>query len=476
MKRFTFHRSLLFKLTVWYILFLGFAIILAGVFLYQSFEVRQTDDIDRALIEIADETYEEMREERDRGWINAIEKTEKRFARYSPLITLVRISEGEAKEIEQVIRSRSFTGEVYLFDPDEYHKAGHADLDDLVFATVEEVRVGRYPVRMILFPVRGPNILQVGISLEQSQRELNQLLLVMVLAGFLLLIFASLGGSYILTRALQPVKSITGMARKISTDDLSLRIDVNNRGDELSSLAETLNEMIARLEDSVRRIQQFSGDVSHELRTPLTIIRGEIEVLLRKERSREEYISVLNSVLEESQNMERIIEDLLFLSRIESLDKSNIRGTVQLDEVVGAVLESRRSVLQEKALGLVFNSTGHTLVRGNRDLLERLVVNLVDNATRYTPERGKIVVQLGQEDGSVRLEISDTGIGIPEVDIPRIFERFYVVDQSRSRETGGAGLGLSIVKCITDIHQAEIEVTTSEGEGTSFVIVFPPAS
>ena len=476
MKNFTFHRSLLFKLTVWYILFLGFAIILAGVFLYESFEVRQTDDVDRALIEIADETYEEMREERDRGWINAIEKTEKRFARYSPLITLIRISAGDQKQLEQVIQSQGFTGEAYLFDPDEYHKAGHADLDDLVFTTVEDKRVGKYPVRMILFPVRGPNILQVGISLEQSQRELNQLLLVMVLAGFLLLIFASLGGSYILTRALQPVKSITRMARKISTDDLSLRIDVKNRGDELSSLAATLNEMIARLEDSVRRIQQFSGDVSHELRTPLTIIRGEIEVLLRKERSREEYISVLNSVLEESHNMERIIEDLLFLSRIESLEKSNFRGAVQLDEVVGAVLESRRSVSQEKKLDLVFNSTGHTLARGNRDLLERLVVNLVDNAIRYTPERGKIGVQLSEQNGSVRLEISDTGIGIPEKDIPGIFERFYVVDQSRSRETGGAGLGLSIVQCIADFHDASIEVSSCEDKGTTFTVVFPPAT
>ncbi len=473
MKNFRFHRSLLFKLTVWHILFLGAAIILAGVFLYEGFEDRQINDIDRALIEIADETYEEMREEKDRDWGRAIAETEQRFARYSPFIMLVRISGNGEKKIEQTVYSPRHTEGLYLFNAEKYHKADHADIDDLIYATVSDERMGKYPVRMILFPVRGPNILQVGISLEQSRRELNQLLLVMVAAGFVLLVVASAGGWFILTRALHPVKSITGMARKISTDDLSLRIDVQNRGDELGSLIGTFNDMIARLEESVQKIRRFSGDVSHELRTPLTIIRGEIEVLLRRERSREEYVSVLNSVLEESQNMERIIDDLLFLSRVEAFGGSTLEGTVQLGEVVGAVVESRETVARRKSLDLVFSNTGSAPVRGNRDLLERLVVNLVDNAIRYTPGSGRIDVALDENDSFVSLEIADTGVGIPEKDLPRIFERFFVVDPSRSRESGGAGLGLSIVKCVADIHGARIEVFSSEGKGARFVVTFP---
>ena len=460
-------------MTLWYIAFLGTTIILAGIFLYQGFKDRLISDMDKVLIEIADEPYEEWREERGMDWKEVIEKFEKYYSAYSPFIMLVGISAEGEKEISRLIHSDKYSEGLYLFEVSSYYEADHTDIKDMIYATIEDYRMGSYPVRTILFPVRGPNILQVGISLEENESELNQLLFAMFLAGGILLVVASMGGSFILNSALRPVKSVVRMAQKISTDDLSLRIDVKNRGDEVGSLIETFNEMIIRLEESVNRIRQFSGDVSHELRTPLTIIRGEVEVLLRKDRAKEEYVTTLNSALEESQRMEKIVSDLLFLSRVEAVDKTRFKDIVQLDEVASDVLENRSMTVKNKKLRVSFKTAGSPRVKGSRDLLERMAANLLDNAVRYTPEGGSVKVAVSEDSESARLEVSDTGIGIPEEALPDIFERFFVVDHSRSRETGGSGLGLSIVKWIADSHGARINVSSQLGKGTTFLIDFP---
>jgi len=311
--------------------------------------------------------------------------------------------------------------------------------------------------------------------MDSTMQDLNSLLLVMVLAGIGLLLFASLGGSFIINRALHPVKSVVKTAQQITADDLSLRIEAKHRKDEVGALVDTLNEMIARLEKSVNKIRQFSGDVSHELRTPLTIIRGEVEVLLRKDREVSEYISTLGSVLEESHRMEKIIDDLLFLSRIEALDRAKLSQSVHLDEILTTVVESRESVIRMQGLKCEAGEIAEIRIKGNGDLLERLIGNLLDNAIRYTPSGGRIIYSLIKAGESVLLEINDTGIGIPEVSLPQIFDRFYVVDKSRSKETGGSGLGLSIVKWIADSHDARIEVRSQEGEGTTVRILFKPA-
>lgn len=475
MKRIKVHKSLLFKLTVWYTIFLGVTIVLAGTFLYQGVKERQISDLDKVLIKISDELYDERRSEKGVTWEEVIEKFEKYYSTYSPYIMLVEISSDRGNEIVKVTLSDRFTDGLHLFDPDLYHKADHSDIKNLIYRTIEDRRMGNYPVRTILFPVRGPNILQVGISLEEIQGKLNQLLFAMILTGCILLVLVSLGGSFILSRALHPVKSVVQMAKRISADDLSLRIDARNRGDEVGALIDTFNEMIIRLEKSVNQIRQFSGDVSHELRTPLTIIRGEVEVLLRKDRKRDEYVATLNSVLEESLRMEKIINDLLFLSRVDAVDKTSLREVVHLDEVMSEVLESRGQSLKNKKLHISLDTIGSPRVKGSRDLLERMAANLLDNAVRYTPEGGSVQISIKETSESTRMEVTDSGIGIPEESLPQIFERFFVVDRSRSRETGGSGLGLSIVKWIADSHGARIDVSSQLGRGTTFIIDFPAA-
>jgi heavy metal sensor kinase len=466
-------RSLSFKLTLWYIIILGGIVILAGIFQYQSFKDSQLDELDDKLLEIADETYETWYRKRGVSWEEAIRETIGKFPSYQPLIQLVKLQEEEGKKIEEVIHATSIEEGSYLFDVKIYYRADRSDIDNLIFLTHSEDELGAYPIRTILFPVRGPNIVQVGISLENTESDLRRLMIIMILAGGGLLLLASLGGNFIIRTALKPVKSVVQTAKDISADDLSLRIESGHRQDEIGELVDTFNDMISRLEKSVKKIKQFSGDVSHELRTPLTIIRGEIEVLLRKERNKEEYQNILKSTLEEAAYLERIIDDLLFLSRIESLEKKEFNKSVQLDEILLKVVESQELAAKKKNITLEIKKAEPTEIMGEEILLERMVANIIDNAIRYTHPKGKVEVSLDKKAGSSTILVQDTGIGIPEESLSLIFDRFYVVDKSRFKETGGLGLGLSIVKRVADCHGGKIEVKSEMNKGTSFLIHFP---
>jgi len=466
-------RSLSFKLTLWYIVFLGGIIVFAGIFQYQGFKESLLDELDGKLLEIANETSESWYRERGVSWEDAIRKTTARFQTFQPLIQLVILKERGEKKIENVISAEPFEEGSFLFDAKIYYRADRSDIDNLIYETIEEKKLSAFPMRIIFFPVRGPNIVQVGISLEDTEFALRRLMIIMIIAGGLLLLSASLGGNFIIRTALKPVKSVVKTAKDISTDDLSLRIESGRRQDEIGELVKTFNDMISRLEESVKKIKQFSGDVSHELRTPLTIIRGEIEVLLRKERNKEEYKKTLESTLEEAAYLERIIDDLLFLSRIEALERKEFSNTVKLDEILLNVVESQGLAAKKKGVGLDIDRVEPAEIKGEEILLERMIANIVDNAIRYTHPGGRVSVALEKKNGSITLLVQDTGIGIPEESLRLIFDRFYVVDQSRSKETGGLGLGLSIVKRVADSHGGTIEVKSEVNQGTSFLIRFP---
>ncbi|MBN2245226.1 MAG: HAMP domain-containing protein [Candidatus Aminicenantes bacterium] len=466
-------KTLTFKLTIWYIVILGTITILAGVFLYQGFKDSLMDDLDEDLLEIADHIEEKWRRERGVTWRTAIQAAEQKYTHKNPFIQVVELAEHEKTEIKDMIHTEKIPSGSYKLDIRTYCRADRSDIDTLVFETIEDDRLSGYPIRVFLMPVRGPNILQVGISTEETTTELSRLQFIMIAAGVMLLLLASVGGSLIIRKALQPVNHTVNTAKKITADDLSLRIETKKRQDEIGALVETFNDMIARLEKSVKKIRQFSGDVSHELRTPLTIIRGEIEVLLRKERKKQDYIDTLNSVHEESLRMEKIIDDLLFLSRAGSIERAKLEEKISLDEITKQVFENRKISSGKKGLSVSYQSVRPNDIKGNRELLERMITNLVDNAIRYTPSGGRIEVRIHCSEKEVILEIKDTGIGIPEEALPFVFDRFYVVDKSRSRETGGTGLGLSIVKWIAESHNAEIEIHSKINEGTTLSVRFP---
>lgn len=347
------------------------------------------------------------------------------------------------------------------------------------FETVRTFRPA--PIRLLTFPliVNGKitDLVQVGEDLSAMESTLEHLRLMLLIFSPLALALLSFGGWFLAGRFLEPVVRITRAARRINAGSLSKRIHVENTQDELAQMAETFNSMLARLEDSFNRTRQFSADASHELRTPLAILKGETEVALRWGKDPEELRQTLLSNLEEIDRMGRIIEDLLLLAKSEA-------GELRLDIrefSLGDLLQDL--YLQGKTLGepksidisLRLEVTEDIRLKGDQFQLHRMLLNLVTNAIKYTPDRGSVEIRLAVEGSEAVLAVADSGIGIAAEHLPQIFERFYRVDEARNRSVGGTGLGLAIVKSIAEAHEGRVEVASTPGHGSVFTVRLPLA-
>jgi heavy metal sensor kinase len=286
------------------------------------------------------------------------------------------------------------------------------------------------------------------------------------------MVVAGAGGVFLARRALKPVEHIVQTAREIEESDLSQRIKVNTR-DELGRLASTLNEMIERLERAFRRQQQFTGDASHELRTPLAIIQAEATLALQKDRVAGEYQGSLAMISQEANHMAIIIDQLLTLARADAGKERFSFTDIPLAELLGELAPDAELLCREKGIQFQLGSMGNLVVRGDRTKLKGLFLSLLDNAIRYTPGGGTVSISLTREGEMAVVAFRDTGIGIPPEHIPRIFERFYRVDASRSRAEGGSGLGLAICQYIAKAHNGRIEVESRVGEGSTFSVFLP---
>jgi heavy metal sensor kinase len=346
--------------------------------------------------------------------------------------------------------------------------------------TFETVQVmGKYPLRVVTMPIlvdtRMVGIVQVGSPLEEVQEALHQLLLILLIAVPAALLFASAGGLFLANKALRPVDEITQTARRIGSGDLSQRIRIKRVNDELGRLASTFNEMIAKLEGSFRQVKRFTADASHELKTPLTILRGEVEVGLKKRRALKEYQRILHSNLEEIHRMSRIVEDLLILSRADMGELTMEREEMELASLAREVWEDLQILAQEKGVQLKFIGDGSTKVEGDPLFLRQLILNLTENGLKYTPPGGEVAltVEGDRDQGVARILVSDTGVGIAPKDQKRVFDRFFRADKARSRETGGTGLGLSICQWIARAHEGQIVVASKVGKGSTFTVTLP---
>lgn len=470
-------KSLSFKLTLWYMVILTILITLAGFFLFERFRNSLMDDKGKKLNRIASTTYKIWRSKRGVTWQDALDKAHGQFKMCQPFIQIIKMPDEQRGEpgskAWEFLHSDNISGDQLHLGRDNYLKAKKQGRDNPLYITVEAKPISDSPLRTILYAARSHVIIQVGLSLENTINAQRRLLIILILAGPLLLLLTGIGGSFIIRRALRPVKSVVHTARQISADDLSMRIEAGGRRDEIGELVDTFNRMITRLETSVKKIRQFSADVSHELRTPLTIIRGEVEVILRKERSKKEYQEILSSILEETQQMENIIDDLLLLSRVRSIHKKMVMEQFPLNELVQKVYDKFSPAARGKEIRMELAEMLPLTITGKRTLIDRMITNIIDNAIRYTPRGGAIKIALQKGKEAVELSIADTGIGIPEDALPSIFDRFYVVDKSRSKENGGTGLGLAIVKWIADNHNIHIQVDSQPNQGTTFTFLFP---
>jgi heavy metal sensor kinase len=282
-----------------------------------------------------------------------------------------------------------------------------------------------------------------------------------------------LGGWFLARRSLSPIAHITATARRITAFNLGERLKSRRSGDELDYLIATLNEMISRLEESFKRISQFTADASHELRTPISSMRGEAELLLSKPRPIEEYQRTLANNIEKLDFLTRMINDLILLSKFDSNEAGLEVAPVKLDELLVNLWELFRVLGEQKGISFTLGEIEQAEVPGDRTRLQQLFTNLIDNAVKFTPSGGHVDMCLKNDGGFAEVSIRDTGMGIPEEEFGHIFERFYRVDKSRARESGGTGLGLSISQWIAKAHHGKIEVESTLGKGSQFIVSLP---
>ena len=321
---------------------------------------------------------------------------------------------------------------------------------------------------------QGPHgtLLLVGRNINPERIALTAYAWQLVGSGLVVLAAGLAGGWFISTRLFRPIARISATAAAISAANLSQRIDTSRIDSELAELGNVLNATFDRLEAAFAQQARFAADASHELRTPLTILRSQAEWTLSRPRSAEEYRQTVKTCLRAAERMTRLVEGLLTLARADAGRLDLQREPLDLGELVLESVRLLRPLALQKNLQLEMDCLP-TPVLGDPVRLSQVVTNLVSNAIHYNNAGGSIVVRVRPSHGTAQLTVTDTGCGIPEADLPHIFERFYRVDRARARASGGHGLGLSICKSIVERHGGVIQVHSQVGEGTTFTVLLP---
>jgi heavy metal sensor kinase len=311
------------------------------------------------------------------------------------------------------------------------------------------------------------------MSLETLYKTRRRFSLIMAAILPLGLLLAGGGGWLLARRAFKPVEQMTEAARRIGAEHLAERIEERGTGDELDKLAQTLNEMLARLDAAFSQIRQFSADASHELQTPLTILKGELEVALRSPRSPGAYRRVLMSALEEIDRIAHLVEGLLLLARADAGVLRMDHRPVDLGRLLEEVYGQTRVLAEAKGVDLRLISRDAVSIHGDYERLRRLLLNLVDNGVKYTPTGGQVSLSLQQNGGHAIIRVSDTGVGLSKEEQQRIFHPFYRSDEARSQGKEGVGLGLSIARSIAEAHGGSIHVESNPDHGCTFTVRLP---
>ena len=311
-------------------------------------------------------------------------------------------------------------------------------------------------------------LVEFGELLDPVETMLDRLFLQLAMGLPLAIGIIVIGGYLLVRRALNPVEQITRAAESITLHNLSERLPVASTGDEMERLSTALNRMIARLDDSVKNSKRFVADASHELRTPLTILRGELETLAEMPHLPPELGERVSSLLEEAVHLSKLVEQLLTLSRLDAGEAQMDWLELDLAYLAKTTAEQMSLLAEDKNIAVVCDANQPVPVEGDSVRLKQVVVNLLDNAIKYTPQQGVIKLSVRAVNGDAVLEVEDNGQGIPATALPHIFERFYRADQTSSTNSESAGLGLSIVKAICTAHGAEVEAISVPSIGSRF--------
>jgi heavy metal sensor kinase len=462
-----FYRRTDFKMTLWYFFtFLISALIICG-FLYLRLKHQLIKEVDQFLL---DETKE-----------------------------MERVLSQESKEAYSLMRfeddvmpRKHYPFVFQILDPDgktfyhskDFWKTGY-ELKETVLVNARNKKVTREEIRspwrrtpylIISTPVyrdgKLTEIIQLGTHLRFVRKNLSHFRNNILIALLIVLVLGVLGGWILARRSLSPIGYIASKARSITSENLTERLHPRGTGDEMDDLIHTINEMIARLETSFKRMAEFTADASHELKTPICAMRGEAEVLLLKARTSEEYQEGLAHFIEQFDRLNQMINDLILLSKFDTSQAELKMVPLRLDLLIKELCHLFQVLADQKEITLEIDTLKEVKVVGDKVRLQQLFTNLIDNAIKYTPE-GSIRVTVEKKDGAALVKIKDTGIGIPKEEHEKIFKRFYRVDKSRSKETGGVGLGLSIAGWIANAHHGRIEVESELNQGSTFIVYLP---
>ena len=373
-------------------------------------------------------------------------------------------------------RSPNLIDQIMPFDSASHNGSSFSEAS--VLATSLGTTSSRvHHLRILTLPFRKHShdafFVQIGYYPEEIEWTLREVRNSLLLLSPPALLLSCLAGWTMTKRRLRPIGRIAEVVQRIGAGDLSQHVEGSSGPDEIGRLVEGFNGMVCQLNTTFARLKRFAEDTSHELRTPLSIMKGEAEVILKKAREPEEYQWVLRSIVDEIDSITKVTEGLWILSMGESGGIVLELQPISLSDLLRRVYEEVQIPAQGKGLSIIIRKTEDVTVTGDKRWLRQLLLNLIDNAIKYTPHGGRITLTIEQIQGFARLLIEDTGIGIPEESLPRIFDRFYQVDKVKDRASWGCGLGLSICKWITEAHKGSIEVSSHFGHGTKISVQLP---
>jgi heavy metal sensor kinase len=453
------------RLTLWYAAVLALSLVAFAFIVYYAaasiFFERQDQSLRSTAQTVASAYTEELAETKSAELANKVLLTELSFPdRY------VELTDSDGRPVAS---SRNLSANVFSIPSTSLTETRRSGAS---FVTINNLRIAIVPLvtnQEIGFAAVAEPLSVIDDALSRLRRAF--------FAGVpLILVLASAGGYFLARKSLSPIASMNSQTQHISAENLSSRLVITNPRDELGRLAVTINDLLSRLETSFQEQRRFIADASHELRTPLAVLRGETEVALERTRSVDEYQQSLELVKDEAERLSRIVEDLFLLAREPIKAPLTLRKEpLSLTEVVSDCARAAQVLAIRKGVRLQTEASdsGPIVISGDDELLKRMILNLLDNAVKYTPEGGDVCLSLKRQNGHARIVVRDTGIGIPIAEQKQVFDRFYRVDKARSRALGGAGLGLSIAQWIVEAHGGKIGLESTPGKGSSFTVQLP---
>jgi heavy metal sensor kinase len=446
------------KLLIYHFFIQTIVLVIFSFSLYKALEISTLDKLEATLkVIILDVTDDLLENEK----ITQTLLDEEKEYKYEPLY--IRILDN--KTHQKIIQTENFPSNIE--HSDDY-------LNNLKENIVTFEKQNSYLVSRIKIDFHGEQlvIIEAVTTKDMITSTLENLLYIFGFILPIILIFAVIGGNFVIYKSFLPIENILDELKQINANDLSARLKTRKTKDEICQLINEVNNLLSRLENSFERISQFSSDASHELKTPLTIIKGEMEVTLRKDRSIDEYKEALKTSLDEICLIEQTINDLLFLAKNEKdliIDKQE---NFYLDEIADEAINELKNFAKLHKIEVSFVVEDSLELKGFPNLLKIAIKNAIKNAIQFSFENTKVIVKIFKKDDSLNISIQDFGIGIAKNEQTKIFEKFYRTDKSRNKNSGGTGLGMSILKKIVDIHKGDITIKSIENSGTTITFTF----